>query len=116
MLDKLPNITGLPFDVRAEVLAMLIAERFDLSTEQLLYNPAWWHQRPGRGDVVELTEDFSNRLETKLVCIETSREGLFDLLPESCFSAPGRSVGKQPAKSAGPLRTGSQSAAVFTAF
>lgn len=85
MLDHFPNITGLPFDMRAEVLAMFLAEEYGLSTEQVLCNPAYWHQRPGRRDVVDLTEDFSHRLEKKLLCIETSREGLFDILPETLF-------------------------------
>ena len=93
MLDQLPNITGLPFDVRAEVLAMLIAERFDLPVEQVLCNPAWWHQRPGRSDVVDLAEGYSHRLEKKLVCIETSREGLFDMLPEAIFLHPEEQFG-----------------------
>lgn len=93
MLDQLPNITGLPFDVRAEVLAMLIAERFGLSVEQLLCSPACWHQRPGRGDVVDLTEGFSHRLEKKLLYIETSREGLFDMLPEAIFLHPEEQFG-----------------------
>lgn len=88
MLDHFPNITGLPFDLRAEVLAMFLAGQYDLSTEQILYNPAYWHQRPGRRDVVDLTEDFSHRLEKKLLCIETSREGLFDILPEALFLDP----------------------------
>lgn len=93
MLDQLPNITGLPFDVRAEVLAMLIAERFGLSVEQLLYNPACWHQRPGRSDVADLTEGFSHRLEKKLLYIDTSRESLFDMLPEAIFLHPEEQFG-----------------------
>lgn len=98
MLEDLPKISGLPFDIRAELLSMLLAEHFGLSIEQVLYDPSHWHQRPGRRDVIELTEDYSHRLEKKLVYIETSREGLADILPESLFLHPEEEFGNNVRK------------------
>lgn len=93
MLESLPNISKVPFDIRAEVLARLIAQQFDLSTEQMLHVPAFFHQRRGRKDVAGISDDFSQRLEKSLVRIETSREGLYDTLPESIFLRPEEEFG-----------------------
>lgn len=93
MLESLPKISKAPFDIKAEVLARLIAQQFDLSTEQILHVPSHFHQRRGRKDVTEIIEDFSHRLEKPLVRIETTREGLYDALPESIFLRPEEEFG-----------------------
>ena len=88
MEKKLPVSSKLPFDIRAEVLARQIAEGFDMNTEQILIRPVYFHQRPGRRDVTEVSEDYSERLEKPLIALEVSREGLFDTLPEHLFLHP----------------------------
>ncbi len=93
MLESLPNISKAPFDIRAEVLANLIAQQLDLSTEQILHAPSYFHQRRGRKDVAGISEDFSHRLEKPLVRIDTTREGLYDILPESIFLRPEEQFG-----------------------
>lgn len=85
MEKKLPVSARLPFDIRAEVLARQIMEAFDMDTEQILYRPAYFHQRPGRRDVTELGDAYSHKLEKSQIWMEVSRESMFDILPEFLF-------------------------------
>lgn len=87
-MDDLINSYRLPFDIRAEVLARLIAERYDLSKEQLLVRHRNYFQRQGRKEVLEISDGFSDSLEKTMVCLDISREGLFDILPEDIFLHP----------------------------
>jgi len=84
-MNNLVNSLRLPFDVRAEVLGRLLAERYELNWEQVLLRPANYFQRLGRRDVMEISDGFSMRLDKELVWLEISREGLADVLPEEVF-------------------------------
>lgn len=87
-MDNLVNSERLPFDMRAEVLARLIAQRHDLNTEQLLFRPQNYFQRWARRDVTEVSEGYSNELDKQVVWMDISREAMFDMLPESIFLHP----------------------------
>ena len=92
-MDKLLKAENMPFDMRAEVLARILAERYDLSTEQILFRPTHYFQRWGRSDVLEVYEGFSQRTEKELLWLDVSREAMFDALPESIFLHPDDSYG-----------------------
>jgi hypothetical protein len=87
-MENLFNSDNLPFDMRAEVLARLLAQRHNLETEQLLFRPANFYQRWARRDVTEISEGHSHRMDKEVVWLEVSREGMFDMLPESIFLHP----------------------------
>lgn len=85
-MNTLPSLKFTTLDLKAEVLAVLLMERFDISTEQILLNPILWHQRLGRRDIVDWNDDgFSHRLEKKLFHLDTTQESIFDILPEYIF-------------------------------
>ena len=79
---------NLPFDIKAEVLARLIATKFELNTEDVLFQSRNYFQRWGRRDVLEISEGFSLQTEKKQWVFDVSREGMFDALPESVFLHP----------------------------
>ena len=87
-MKKTIKAGDLPFDMRAEVLARLVATEHDLKTEQVLFEPKNYYQRWGRKDVLEVTEEYSPRLGKETWVFDVSREGLFDTLPESIFLHP----------------------------
>lgn len=95
---KTPATTLPNFDMRAEVLARLLMQEHGLRAEQLLHNPIFYHQRRGRRDVAAITEGFSARADQRTLCIETSREGLFDTLPEAIFLHPEDDYGNEVEK------------------
>ena len=84
-MENLINSSRLPFDIRAEVLARILAEKYNLSTEQLLFQPKSFFQRWGRRDVLEISEGHSFKLDKETLLLEVCREGMFDTLPESIF-------------------------------
>ncbi len=85
-MNTLPSLKYTTLDLKAEILASLLIERFDITTEQILLNPILWHQRPGRRDIVDWSDDsFSHRLEKKLYHLDTTRESFYDILPEHIF-------------------------------
>lgn len=88
MMDNLVNSSRLPFDIRAEVLARLLAEKYDLSIEQVLFQPRNYFQRWGRRDVLEVSEGYSYTLDKATICLDVCREGLLDILPDGLFSQP----------------------------
>lgn len=91
--------TNLPrFDMRAEVLARLLMQEHGFSVEQILHSPTFFHQRRGRRDVVEIAEGFSERAGQRNFSIETSREALFDTLPEAMFLFPEDDYGNEVEK------------------
>jgi type VI secretion system protein ImpH len=75
-------------DIRAELLARMMAEVQYLETEQILFYPKNYHQRWGTPDVLQVSEGWSKQMQKALVEIEVSREGMFDALPESIFLHP----------------------------
>lgn len=87
-MKNLINASNLPFDMRAEVLARLVAAKYDLKIEQVLFNPKSYHQRWGRKDVLEVSEEYSPTMDKELLVFDLSREGIFDTLPESIFLHP----------------------------
>lgn len=87
-MENLIDSNRLPFDMRAEVLARILADKYNLSTEQVLFQPKNYFQRWGRKDVLEIAEGFSFSLDKKTVLLEVCREGMFDILPESIFFHP----------------------------
>ena len=87
-MENLINSSRLPFDIRAEVLARILAEKYNLSTEQLLFQPKNYFQRWGRRDVLEISEGHSFKLDKETLQLEVCREGMFDTLPESIFFHP----------------------------
>ena len=88
MIKDIVNSARLSFDIRAEVLARLLIEKHDLTTEQVLFRPQQYFQRWGRRDVLEVSEEHSYGLDKDTVCLDISRESLFDTLPESLFFHP----------------------------
>ncbi len=84
-MNNLPNNAKLHFDIRAEVLGRLLADKFELDWEQILFRPVKFFQRWGRRDVIIISDGFSMRLEKKVVWLEISREGMMDILPEDIF-------------------------------
>jgi len=87
-MENLINSSRLPFDIRAEVLARILAEKYNLSTEQILFQPKNYFQRWGRRDVLEIAEGHSFKLDKTTLLLEVCREGMFDTLPESIFFHP----------------------------
>lgn len=87
-MKNLPNIQELSLDIRAEVLARLLAQQHDLGTEQVHFQPKDYFQRRGRRDVLGLTGAYSQHLDKDVLEIDVSREGFFDILPESIFFHP----------------------------
>ncbi len=85
MKDDLIDIGKLSFDMRAEVLARLLTNKHDLSIEQILFKPKNHFQRLGVRDVLSVSKDFSFNLDKETLWIDVSREGIFDILPESIF-------------------------------
>ena len=98
-MEDLVNSSRLPFDIRGEVLGRLLLEHYDLSVEQVLFRPGRFHQRWGRRDVLEVSEDFSFTLDKKTLWIDLCREGLYDILPESLFLHPDEKYPDNVAKS-----------------
>ncbi len=88
-IKNLVNTTRLPFDLRAEVLGRLLADKHELDWEQVLMRPGRFFQRLGRKDVVEVADGFSLRLDKSVVWIDISREGIMDVLPEELFDHAG---------------------------
>jgi type VI secretion system protein ImpH len=87
-MEELLNIGDLPFDIRAEVLARLVAEKKGFRLEQMLFQPKNYHQRWGVKDVLDITEMYSEGSAKNLLVFDVSREGMFDALPESIFLHP----------------------------
>lgn len=84
-INNLVNTTKLPFDLRAEVLGRLLAEKHELDWEQVLFRPGRFFQRLGRKDVVDVSDGFSLRLDKSVVWVDISREGIMEVLPEELF-------------------------------
>ena len=78
-MKNLPNIQELPLDMRAEVLARLLSQQYDLGTEQVLFQPKDYFQRQGRRDVLGLAKGYSPRMDKDILEIGVSREGFFDI-------------------------------------
>jgi type VI secretion system protein ImpH len=87
-MENLIKIDQLPFDMRAEVLARLVADKYNLQTEQVLVHPQKYYQRWGRKDILSISEEHSVLLDKDTLMLDVSREGLFDALPESIFLHP----------------------------
>ena len=87
-MENLIKSDKAPFDIRGEVLARLIVEKYDLQTEQALFRPRDYFQRWGRKDVLEVSEGYSEGLGKEVFWLDLSREGMFDALPESIFLHP----------------------------
>jgi hypothetical protein len=87
-MKNLISSDSLPFDIRAEVLARLLAKRHNLNIEQLLLRPQNYFQRWARKDVTEISEGYSIQLNKEVLWLDISRESLFDTLPESIFLHP----------------------------
>lgn len=98
-MEDLGNIAKMPFDIRAEVLARLLAEKEELTVEQLLFRPCNYFQRWGRSDVLEISDDYSFNLEKTIYNFDVSREGLYDILPDSLFLHPDEPYPDEVAKS-----------------
>ena len=73
--------------MRAEVLASLLMDQHTLKAEQFVMRPAGTLTRRSGRDVMAIAESFSykNHQEELLYYIDTSREGLYDTLPELLF-------------------------------
>ena len=73
--------------MRAEVLASLLMDQHTLKAEQFVMRPMGTLTRRSGRDVMAITESFSykNHQEELLYYIDTSREGLYDTLPELLF-------------------------------
>ena len=90
---NLPELKKFNIDLKAEPLAILLIDTYNLEINQILLDTFMWHQRPARKDVIAWnTESFSHRLEKQLISLESSRESLFDTLPESIFFNPGSRI------------------------
>ena len=87
-MDNLPLPSQLPFDIRAEVFARLLAEQYGLKTHQILFKPTQYFQRWGRKDVLDISEGYSGRLDKDTICLEISQESMYDALPEGLFLHP----------------------------
>lgn len=83
---ELPDIKNIDIDLKAELLATILYERYQLSLNQIVINSFFWHQRPGRNDVVGWNEErYSERIDGQIITLESSRESLYDSLPEGLF-------------------------------
>lgn len=87
-MDPLLTTSQLPFDIRAEVLARLLAEQYGFKTEQILFKPSHYYQRWGQTDVLDISDGYSGRLDKDTICLEVSHESMFDALPEAIFLHP----------------------------
>lgn len=80
-------VNKIPFDMRAEVLASLLMDQHTMKADQFVMRPTGTLTRRSGRDVVAITESFSfkNHQEELFFYIDTSREGLYDTLPELLF-------------------------------
>jgi hypothetical protein len=74
--------------MRGEVLARLLMQEHDISTNQVLFQPKDFFQRKGRKDVINIAAGYSSHLSKETVQIDVSRESFFDILPEALFFHP----------------------------
>jgi Type VI secretion, TssG len=87
-MDNLLLPAQLPFDIRAEVVARMLAEQYDLKIHQVLFKPTQYFQRWGRKDVLDISEGYSGRLDKETISLEISQESMYDALPEGLFLHP----------------------------
>ncbi len=87
-MDNLLLPSQLPFDIRAEVVARMLAEQYDLKIHQILFKPTQYFQRWGRKDVLDISDGYSGRLDKNTICLEISQESMYDALPEGLFLHP----------------------------
>ena len=80
-------VSKIPFDMKAEVMATLLMEQHTMKAEQFVMRPLGTLTRRSGRDVVAIAESFSynNHKEQPFFYIDTSREGLYDTLPELLF-------------------------------
>jgi hypothetical protein len=76
-------IQKLPFDLKAEVISRMIMETEAINSSALFVQPIGIRSRLGQRDIVEYTEETKNEEDFHIV--QTSREGLFDILPMMLF-------------------------------
>jgi type VI secretion system protein ImpH len=80
-------VNKIPFDMRAEILASLLMDQHTMKAEQFVMRPTGTLTRRSGRDVVAIAESFSykNHQDEPFFYIDTSREGLYDTLPELLF-------------------------------
>lgn len=84
----------LDVDFRAEVIAAALAKEADLGN-RVIINPTGLHNRTYSKDIEEVRDWYVDFSDDPYRCIDTPREGLFDMLPQYLFVQPRSPDGAQ---------------------
>ena len=94
MTTPIPGQTEAPYfldllevDFRAEILAAALANNADLGG-RVIVNPTGLHNRSYSKDIDDLRFWYPTHSDQPYQCIDTPREGLFDMMPQYLFVEP----------------------------